>query len=93
VSKHTKTACVDFLEENDVDIDSWINDLDDCEKLKKVLKVFFTLNSNYNKEEWCMFPNILDDEAFYVGAKEALVNDAAMLGKSFDFNFVSRSLY
>ena len=53
VSKLTKSACIDFLKENDVDIESWIADADDSEKLKKVLKIFFTLNSSYNKEEWC----------------------------------------
>jgi hypothetical protein len=45
VSKLTKTACIDFLKENDVEIDTWISDADNCEKLKKILKIFFTLNS------------------------------------------------
>lgn len=64
-----------------MDIDSWINDADDSEKLKKILKIFFTLNSSYNKEEWCQFPNILDEEAFYAGAKQTLMRDAEQLGK------------
>lgn len=81
MSKHTKTACVDFLKENDVELETWISDLDDCDKLKKVLKIFFTLNSNYNREEWCLFPTILDDEAFYAGAKQVLLRDAELLSK------------
>ena len=63
------TACIDFLKDSDVDIESWINDADESEKVKKVLKIFFTLNSTYNKEEWCSFPSVLDDDMFWAGAK------------------------
>ena len=76
MSKLTKTACIDFLKENDVEIDTWINDADDSEKLKKILKIFFTLNSQYNKDDWCQFPSILNEEIFYAGAKEVLTKDA-----------------
>ena len=65
-----------------MEIDSWINDADENEKIKKIFKVFFTLNSVYNKESWCQFPHILDDDVFYAGAKQALLDDAQMLGKS-----------
>jgi hypothetical protein len=82
VSKTTKQACLEFLKENDVDIDSWINDADESEKVKKALKLFFTLDSAYNKEEWCLFPQVLDDELFWAGAKQTLINDAAQLGRS-----------
>ncbi len=76
VSKSTQQTCTEFLKENDVEIDSWIEDLDTCDQLKKILKIFFTLSSSYNNEEWCQFPNILDDDKFYEGAKQALKNDA-----------------
>ena len=69
MSKHTKTACIDFLQDSDVDIDSWLADAEESEKVKKVLKIFFTLTSAFNKEEWCLFPAVLDDEAFWAGAK------------------------
>jgi hypothetical protein len=68
---------MDFLRDNEVEIESWIDSLDDCDKLKKILKIFFTLCSSYNKEAWCMFPSIIDDETFFAGAKEALQRDAA----------------
>lgn len=76
LSKHTKSACIEFLKENEVDIDSWINDADDNEKVKKILKIWFTLSSSYNKEEWCSFPKILDDATFYAGAKDVLLREA-----------------
>jgi hypothetical protein len=34
LSKHTKSACVDFLKDNDVEIDTWIEDVDSSEKVK-----------------------------------------------------------
>jgi hypothetical protein len=77
---------MEFLKENEVEIDQWIEDLDGCDKLKKILKIFFTLSSSYNKESWCMFPSILDDETFYSGAKTALQNDATQLGKTCHVN-------
>jgi hypothetical protein len=69
------------LKENEVEIDTWINEADENEKVKKILKIWFTLSSTYNKEEWCSFPMILDDEAFYAGAKEVLLREAEQLGK------------
>lgn len=99
VSKLTNTGCLDFLKENDVEIDCWIEDCDGNEKVKKILKIWFTLSSTYNKEDWCRFPNILDDEIFYAGAKQALINDAKNLCKIFLIlslticPFVNRSLH
>lgn len=81
VSKHTKSSCIDFLKDCDVEIDQWIDSADESEKVKKALKLFFTVNSSYNKEEWCKFPQVLDDETFWAGAKVALQADAQMLGK------------
>jgi hypothetical protein len=69
VSKHTKSSCIDFLKDCDVEIDTWIDSADESEKVKKALKLFFTVSSSYNKEEWCKFPNIIDDETFWAGAK------------------------
>lgn len=71
------------MKDSDVEIDTWINEADESEKVKKVLKIFFTLNSAYNNQEWCMFPTILDDELFWTGAKNVLNSEAANLGKSF----------
>ena len=81
VSKHTKSSCIDFLKDCDVEIDQWIDSADESEKVKKALKLFFTVHESYNKEDWCRFPHILDDETFWAGAKQALQNDAQMLGK------------
>jgi len=71
ISKTTLQTCLEFLKDNEIEIDSWIDSLDKCEKLKKFLKIFFTLSSTYNKEEWCIFPHILDDSTFFNGAKQA----------------------
>jgi hypothetical protein len=35
---------MEFLKENEVEIDQWIEDLDGCDKLRKILKIFFTLS-------------------------------------------------
>jgi len=64
------------LKENEIEIDSWIEDANDNEKVKKILKIWFTLISSYNNQDWCKFPKILDDEVFYNGAKEILLNEA-----------------
>jgi hypothetical protein len=87
VSKHTKSSCIDFLKDCDVEIDTWIDSADESEKVKKALKLFFTVSSSYNKEDWCRFPQILDEETFWAGAKQALQADAQMLGKSMDGNW------
>ena len=69
-----------------MEIDSWIDSADESEKVKKALKLFFTVNASYNKEDWARLPQILDDETFWAGAKIALQNDAPMLGKVDFFN-------
>lgn len=46
-----------------------------------------TLVSTYNKESWCQFPTILDNTAFWEGAKEVLTRDADSLSKSKE-NFI-----
>lgn len=56
VSKHTRSSCIDFLKDCDVEIDQWIDAADESEKVKRVLKLFFTVSSAYNKEDWCKFP-------------------------------------
>lgn len=56
-------------------------DADDNEKVKKILKVWFTLCKSYNREAWCQFPNILDDDTFYPNAKVILLTEAQLLGK------------
>ncbi len=81
ISKSTEQTCIEFLKDNDTDLDSWINHLENCEKLRKILKIFFTLCSQYNREEWCLFPTILDDDAFYAGAKQVFIKDAVKLSK------------
>lgn len=53
ISKSTKSTCVDFLEENDVEITSWIGEANESERVKKILKVWFALVGQYNKERWC----------------------------------------
>lgn len=87
ISKLTKSGCIEFLKENDVDIDSWITDADENDKVKKILKIWFTLSSTYNKEDWCKFPNILNDDTFYNGAKEVLMAEAQTLCKLAMFSF------
>ena len=80
-SKHTNSACIEFLNDNDIELDTWIGDADDNDKVKNILKIWFTLNRSYNKEDWCQFPRILDTETFYSNAKEVLTKEAPMLGK------------
>ncbi|CDW71249.1 UNKNOWN [Stylonychia lemnae] len=82
-SKNTNTCCIEFLQENDVETASWIDEADGHDKLKKILKVFFSLISTYNSESWCSFPTILNDDLFYAGAKQALLTDAVTLSPFF----------
>jgi len=59
LNKNTRSTCIDFLRENDVDISAWIGEADENERIKKILMVWFTLFSSYNKEPWCTFPEIV----------------------------------
>ena len=72
-------SCIDFLSENDVSIETWINDAEGNEKVRKILQLWFTLNSKYNQLPWCQFPDILNEEIFYPEAKLALEEDAKTL--------------
>ena len=53
-----------------------MSDADDNEKVKKILKIWFTLNKEKNTEGWCKFPSILDTERFYANAKVVLLKEA-----------------
>ena len=82
LSKNTDQCCIEFVRDNDVEISSWIEEVEASEKSLKVLRLFFTLVSTYNKESWCQFPAILDSAQFWEGAKQALERDAQSLSKS-----------
>lgn len=53
ISKTTKSTCIDFLVDNDVEISSWISEANENEKVKRILKVWFTLSKEYNNQQWC----------------------------------------
>ena len=76
ISKSTKNTCIDFLNDNDVDISSWISEADENERVKKVLKLWFTICKQFNHESWCAFPTILDNDTFYANAKIILLTEA-----------------
>jgi hypothetical protein len=76
ISKSTKSTCIEFLEDNDVEISSWIGEANENDKVKRILKVWFTLTNEYNKKAWCSFPEILDDDSFYANAKIVLLTEA-----------------
>ena len=88
VSRTTKTTCLDFLADMDVDISTWISEANESELVKKVLRVWFSLVKPYNQQEWTSYPAILDEDNFYPQAKMSLLNDAMMLGKS-DYLYIS----
>lgn len=76
VSKTTKGTCIEFLADNDVELMSWISEANENDRVKKILKLWFTLLKEYNHEAWCTFPTILDDEQFYPHAKIVLLQEA-----------------
>ncbi len=92
ISRTTKTTCIDFLKDNDVEIVSWINEASENERVKKILRIWFTLFKPYNQEQWVCFPDILDNDMFYPDAQTALLSDAISLGKLKDSLIFSRSL-
>jgi hypothetical protein len=49
LSKHTKSACIEFLKDNEIEIDTWIEDANDNEKVRKILKIWFTLSATHNQ--------------------------------------------
>jgi len=82
------------LKDNEIEIDTWIEDANDNEKVRKILKIWFTLSATHNQQDWCKFPKILDDENFYAYAKEVLQNEAQSLGKlSIELLIVFRPLH
>lgn len=81
MSKTTRGTCIEFLADNDVELSSWISEANENERVKKILKIWFTLIREYNQEQWCKFPAILDDDQFYPNAKMVLLQEAQMLGK------------
>lgn len=81
LSKTTKSTCLEFLSENDVELESWIGDVRDNEKVMKILKLWFSLSTVHNRESWCAFPAIIDDDTFYSGAKIVLISEATILCK------------
>ena len=56
VSRTTKTTCLDFLADMDVDISNWISEANESELVKKVLRVWFSLVKPYNELEWTNYP-------------------------------------
>ena len=76
LNKNTRSTCIDFLRENDVDISAWIGEADENERIKKILMVWFTIFSSYNKEPWCTFPEIVQEDNFYPNAKIVLLTEA-----------------
>lgn len=72
ISKSTRNTSIEFLLDYDVPLEQWIGELDN-EKVKKTLRIWFSLQPRYNKEDWCTLPGILDDEQFLQGAKLVLI--------------------
>lgn len=48
MSRTTKTTCLDFLADMDVDITTWISEANESDLVKKVLRVWFSLVKPYN---------------------------------------------
>lgn len=84
-------STIDFLQEMEVEIENWIGEVDENEKIKKILKVWFTMLKTYNKEPWCSVANIIEDDLFYANAKIVLLTEAQKLSK-FLIYFFSISL-
>lgn len=52
ISRTTNTTCIEFLAENDVEISAWISEAAENERVKKILRVWFTLFKPYNEQPW-----------------------------------------
>lgn len=74
-------TCLDFFTDMEVEISEWISDINESEKTKNILRLWFALLKPYNQQKWTQFPTILDEEVFYPHAKMVLLNDATKLGK------------
>ena len=52
ISNTTKVTCIDFFTDMDVEISEWISDINESEKTKNVLRLWFSLLKPYNQQEW-----------------------------------------
>jgi hypothetical protein len=52
ISNTTKVTCIDFFSDMDVEISEWISDINDSEKTKNILRLWFSLLKPYNQQEW-----------------------------------------
>ena len=89
-SKNTNQCCIEFLKEMDVEGNLWIDSCEGNDKVLKALKLYLTIVSTYNQESWCQFPTILDNDAFWAGAKKVLTRDADSLSK---LNYLSKAIH
>jgi hypothetical protein len=48
VSKATKSCSIEFLAENDVEITAWISEIASNDRVKNILRVWFSLFRPYN---------------------------------------------
>lgn len=81
LKKQTK-GVLDFLQEDgDQAIENWIGEVDESERVKKILRLWFTLVKSFNQHPWTAYPAILSDDVFYPNAKVVLLTEAQMLGK------------
>jgi len=74
----------------DVEGNLWIDSCEGNDKVLKALKLYLTIVSTYNQESWCQFPTILDNDAFWAGAKEVLTRDADSLSK---LNYLYKAIH
>ena len=43
---------IEFLSDNEIELDDWVNDAKENQWAMKTLKILFALNSTYNKDSW-----------------------------------------
>ena len=89
LSKNTKSTSIEFLQENDVELSTWISEADESPLVQKCLRLWFTLSRQYNKEPWCQYPG----EDFYPNAKVVLLTEAQQLCKSLSVCLRCSALY
>jgi hypothetical protein len=83
---------LEILEDAPLDIEEWIEEQKENEWVIRTVKLWFTLHSSYNKQDFVQFPAILDDQAFFAKAIAILkpeVDDIATYimkaGNNFEF--------
>lgn len=81
VSKDSEMCAIDFIRENDVTLDTWIEEADSSDKVVKILKIWFQFYANHNAQSWCNLPQVLDDSLFMTEAKKVLDDEAQSLCK------------